>query len=55
MKTYVSLLGVSFLFLILIAWWQSKPETVVLDSAHWECKTAVPKGIGTACVQYMIK
>ena len=54
-KRYMYLLFVAFIALLVVAWMQSRPETVVLDSAHWECKTAIPKGIGTACVQYMIK
>ena len=55
MKIYFSLLGVAFIVLLTIAWMQSRPETVTLTSDKWECKTPITKGLGTACVQYMIK
>lgn len=31
------------------------PQTVQLDSKHWECTMAVPDGINTRCTEYNYK
>lgn len=54
-KRYIGMLIFIFLVLLAIAYAQSRPDTVTLDSTHWECELSVPKGITAVCTRYTVK
>ena len=33
----------------------NQPPTVILNGKDWECSLAAPDGIGTKCLEYVVK
>jgi hypothetical protein len=55
MKSYAIFLGVVTVLLVIYAYVDSRPDTVVLSGDKWQCDVAVPKGLRTVCTVYSVR